>query len=401
MAKKARFTPAKCVSGWRVNIPAKYSETGKRQQLFYATRELAKAARDEFLEKVETFGTQARAISPTLAEQATAADALLKPYGLTVLEAAQQVLSQEKAKAASVTIGAALDEFEKAKEIRSDKHVQAITHMAKHLREAFTGRIMSTITGKEIEDHIEAHTSGPAAFNAKVRLHGNFWRWCSNPRRGWCVSDVLARIDRKDEKPGETETLTAAQAKALMEAAETYLPDCVVPFAIGLFTGMRPAEIKRLAPSDITADGIAVTAVNDRKNKSRRYIQMPATFAAWLREYPVGESVCPPNFFRKEKAVRRLAGFGVWSDYVAAMNFDPPIPAEPDDDDPKWPHNALRHTAASVAVALDKPLSILLFEHGHTGGEETLRKHYVGKMTKKDALAIEALVPKSSASPIK
>jgi hypothetical protein len=123
---------------------------------------------------------------------------------------------------------------------------------------------------------------------------------------------------------------------------------------------------------------------------------MPDAFAAWLKAYPIGESVCPANFFRKERAVRRLAGFRVWSDYVPTLNLDPPELPEPDEDAPVWPHNALRHTAASVAVALDKPLSILLFEHGHAGGEDTLRKHYLGKMPKKDALAITALQPKSA-----
>lgn len=55
--------------------------------------------------------------------------------------------------------------------------------------------------------------------------------------------------------------------------------------------------------------------------------------------------------------------------------------------------NALRHTSASVAVALKKPLPYLLFEHGHTGGEETLKKHYLGLMPKPQAQAIWALAP--------
>ena len=394
MAKPIRFTPTNSPSGWRINIPAKVSETGKRQQLFYRTKKLALAAAEEFKKKVETFGIQARAIAPTLAEQATAADALLKPYGITVLEAAQKIASVEKAKAASVPVSEALAAFEKAKEHLSDKQIQAITNMSKHLREAFSDRIMATIKGADIKKHIEGCTVGPAAFNAKVRLHITFWRWCANLNRGWCQADALAGIERQQEKPGVIETLTASQATALMEAAETHMPDCVIPFAIALFTGMRAAEIQRLEPSDITEEGITVAAANDRKNKRRRFIQMPDTFAIWIKAYPVGEAVCPANFFRKEKAVRRLAGFQVWSDYVESMNLTPPLAATPDEEAPAWPHNALRHTAASVSVALDKPLSVLLFEHGHTGGEETLKKHYLGKMTKKDAQAIWALAPK-------
>lgn len=48
-----------------------------------------------------------------------------------------------------------------------------------------------------------------------------------------------------------------------------------------------------------------------------------------------------------------------------------------------------------MAVALKKPLPDLLFEHGHTGGEETLKKHYLGLMPPSEAKKIWALAPDS------
>ena len=85
--------------------------------------------------------------------------------------------------------------------------------------------------------------------------------------------------------------------------------------------------------------------------------------------------------------MRRLAGCKVWSDLVATMELSPALTAEPPDDALELPQNALRHTAASVALALGKPLESLIFEHGHSGGTEMLRKHYIGRMPKKEALA--------------
>ncbi len=70
---------------------------------------------------------------------------------------------------------------------------------------------------------------------------------------------------------------------------------------------------------------------------------MSPTLSAWLKAYPIGESVLPSNWKRKEMAVRRLAGWRVWTDLV-----DPPSPP---DDLPEWPDNALRHTHATVAIA--------------------------------------------------
>ena len=40
MAKPIRFTPMKDADGWRVNIPAKISESGKRERHFYRAHAL-------------------------------------------------------------------------------------------------------------------------------------------------------------------------------------------------------------------------------------------------------------------------------------------------------------------------------------------------------------------------
>ncbi len=175
-----------------------------------------------------------------------------------------------------------------------------------------------------------------------------------------------------------------------MEAAVDHQPDTVPAFAIALFTGMRQKEITRLLPADITAEGITVPKVS-AKTKRRRFIQMSEPLAAWLAEYPIGETVCPPNWTRKDKYVRRMAGFKVWSDMVK----EPDTPAPPDSL-PAWPENALRHTAATMAVCMGKPIEQLIFEHGHTGGLEMLRRHYVGAMPKAEALKIWAIRPEGA-----
>jgi hypothetical protein len=44
-------------------------------------------------------------------------------------------------------------------------------------------------------------------------------------------------------------------------------------------------------------------------------------------------------------------------------------------------------------VALGKPIEQLVFEHGHAGGLEMLRRHYVGALPKSEALKIWAIAP--------
>ena len=83
-----------------ISIPPKYSISGVRERHFYRTKKLALEATADAKKKVEEFGNQARAIAPSLAEQATAAEALLKPHGLGLLEAVKMIvktLDHEKA----------------------------------------------------------------------------------------------------------------------------------------------------------------------------------------------------------------------------------------------------------------------------------------------------------------
>jgi integrase len=392
MAKPVRFVPKKTPQGnWRLNIPAKFSASGKRERHFFTTKDKALAAADELKQQREVFGTQATAVSPSLAEAAVAAEALLQPLGIGLLEAVSRFVATEKRIRASVPIEQAIAEF-RAQGDWSDSQSNAYRLRGEKLIAAFPGRMMASITGSELLENLEETTSGPSAFNLNIRLVRALWRWAAKPPRKWCDLEAVQHFERKATVSGEIGVLSAKQALAVMRAAEMHLPEAVPAFAIALFTGMRQAELERLQPKDITSEGITVPAVS-AKTKRRRFIATPAPLALWLKRYPIGETVIPADWTRREKAVRRLAGFKVWSDLVPRLELDPPLEASPPPDLPEWPSNALRHTAATCAVALGKPIEQLVFEHGHAGGLEMLRRHYVGALPKSEALKIWAIEP--------
>lgn len=404
MARIARFKPRKTPSGkWVLNIPAKFSPTGQRQRLFYDTKEKATLAADGLKDQRDTFGVQALAITPSLAEKAHAAALLLEPLGIDILEAVRRFVELENKLRASVPVEKAIAEFRAKGTNWSDSQATAYRIRGQHLVEAFKGRMISTITGEEIRQHLLNTTGTPSSYNHAVRLLRAIWRWCAKPPRQWCAVEAVEQLEKLETETGEIGILTPAQARAVMAAAETHFPDCVAPFAISLFTGMRQAELERLRPCDITEDGIDLPAAS-AKTKRRRFVQMPAPLAEWLKAYPIKETICPPNWPRKEKAVRRLAGFAVWSDLVPDLKLKPTkldtYQATPPAGLPAWPQNALRHTAATMAVALGKSLKTLIFEHGHSGGVELLRKHYVGTMPKKDAAEIWRIGPKGEQLPL-
>lgn len=398
MAKPVRFSPKKSPNGWRLNVPPKFSETGKRQQLFYPTQKLALAAAEDLKKRVEIFGNQTRAIAPSLAEQAIAADALLKPLGIGLLEAVRRFVGAEELLRASMPIEDACRLFQATGASWSESQARAYRIACQKLAEAFGGRMISSIGGEELRRHLEESTGTASTYNHAFRLVRAFWRWSAKPPRRWCDGEAVAHLSVKSTVAPEIEVLTPDQCRAVMQAAEDHFPDCVVPFAIALFTGIRQQEIDRLQPHDITPEGITLPAAST-KTKRRRFIEMPEPLAAWLTAHPISEHVTPPDWDRKQRAVRRMAGFKVWSNLVPKLDVEPPMTAAAPEDLPEWPTNGLRHTAASVALALGKPLEKLVFEHGHSGGLEMLRRHYIGTMTKKQALAIWAIRPHGAEAP--
>lgn len=377
---KVRNTP----KGWLLNVPKGLSDTGVKQRRYFRTRELANEAAQELRKSFRDHGEKASVLPPRVAGDAFAAWQLLEPHGITLLEAAKRVTREIERAALSAGVDEAATAFCLAKEHQSEKQVAFNEKMKLLLTKRFGSRKMVTITPEELVEFLEGITSAPASYNQWIRVVSAFWRWCAKSPRRWCDETVVNGLERKEVRSGDIGVLTFQEAEKLMRTAERMYPDAVHMFAIALFTGMRWKEIERLDPEDITPEGINLPATSAKTNR-RRFIQMNAQLKAWLKAYPVGETVLPANWRRKERAVRRFAGWKIWSE---AAN-----PASPPDDLPEWPDNALRHTSASVSVALGKPLETLIFEHGHSGGMETMRRHYIGRMPRSEAKKIAALRP--------
>ena len=70
----------------------------------------------------EDHGTNASVITPSLADEATRAAALLAPFGISLLEAARMAVISKNAELASSSIEDALTSFRKSKSNRSDAH---------------------------------------------------------------------------------------------------------------------------------------------------------------------------------------------------------------------------------------------------------------------------------------
>ena len=144
--------------------------------------------------------------------------------------------------------------------------------------------------------------------------------------------------------------------------------------AIGLFAGIRTAEIERLdwKEIDLEAKTIEVTAEKSKARK-RGIVDMSENLVAWIKPYAKKSgAVAPSSPDWHFGEVRKLTKIEA------------------------WPKNAMRHSAASYHLALHKnaALTANLLRHENT---RTLFAHYRELVKPKDAELYWKIEPSADA----
>jgi integrase len=399
MPKPPKFAFTQTPKGWRVRVPKSLSDTGKDQARFFPSRRKAEDFAKSLREQYRSHGEGTSVLPPRVADDAFRAWMMLEPHGVSLTEAARAMVTKLDAVARSVKIEVALQAWEdncEARKLRAET-VASYKATAKKLLTAFTGRILAEIPGAEV---------GPAIKGKSYELHRRnasaFWRWSAKPPRRWCDAAEFAEVEAlRVKNENDIGVLTPEQAETLLRTAEKYFPEAVPIYALGLFGGPRKRETMRLEEDDVSSEGVEIGKAVAKKNR-RRHIPMNDTLKAWLEAYPF---VPCPNWVEKDKIVRRLAGWDVKPHKVmfrTAVMIEAGITPKnlPPAEFGPWPRNAIRHTHASAEVANGATMEDLLFRFGHSGSVEILRSHYVGRYTKKQAIALLSLGPRGSVVPL-
>ena len=390
---------------WRVDVPASKTTSGKRVRAHFKTRQ---GARD-YITKLDG-PNPASAIDPRLAADADTARQRAQSAGLdltlaeivagyveavnalggsgSLLEAATAFRQHHEARVSSKPLQEATEAFFTAK----DGTLRPRTEGSyRYTLEKVLGPLAATsvadITAEDLTDLlIERKPTSRAVHVRNLRV---FWSWASKEPRTWATMAPVDSLEfRKDAPEADVAILRPDDVKALLKAAEGYSANAAVAYAVAIFAGVRQAELARLTWGDIGEEHIEIGASVAKKAK-RRLIPISSALRAWLDAYmpkdgDKADFIVGANWARVSCAVRRLAGW----DVVALILDNPPEPTRGG-----WPANGCRHTCASVLVATGEPLETLIFQFGHSGGHDLLRRHYVGRLTKKDALATLATGP--------
>lgn len=394
MPRRPQFKILKTRDGWQVNVPASLAESGKRERHFHETRDKAKEQATKLREKYKQHGEAASIIRPSLAEAATAAERILKPWDVSLVEAAKIVAELKKRERASKPLNEAVDAWLIACEGLRDRTFGGYRQTATRLKSDFEDRLLTSITADDLQNTVAPPGATGAAVLGRIRNARAFWRWAA--KKGWCDAEVFKAVEAPKSGQNQTEItiLIPAEAKKLLSIAEQHYPEAVASYALQLFAGIRVEEIGRLESRNVTEAGIEMSADITKKGR-RRHINPSPTLMAWLKVYPF--EPCP-NWKEVDKACRRLAGWKLKSRLLEKKQQQEEAQGKNSETLPppllgKWPQNALRHSHASYAIAAGVPLESLLFEFGHTGNPSVLREHYVGRASRKEAISFFKIGP--------
>jgi integrase len=219
-------------------------------------------------------------------------------------------------------------------------------------REAFHCDV-NALTPDDVKAFFESRSTGLSArsHNNFLRTIGTFLRFAQN--HGWLSkeADLLARVEKRSEKPTPVEIFTSAQLAALLKNASAEIAPCL---ALGAFAGLRAEEILRLDWADVEKrPGFIEVAAHKAKTATRRIVPISDNLARWLAIAPRrGERVWPHSKAWFFEAMRNVAS----------------------DSNIKWKQNALRHSFISYRLAEIQDVNRVALEAGNS--PQMIFRHY-------------------------
>jgi integrase len=336
-----------------------YKRNGKRARSFFENKKVA-----------QTFAQLKN--NERLIGETDGAKQLAK-FGKTIADAIAFYLPHLEASNRSCTFAELLAELlpAKAKDGASAAYITDLRCRLGQFASVFGNRLVSEIRTDEIDDWLRGLSVSAVSRNNSRRALRTAFSFAV--KRKYCLDNEVAKTAKAKEPQTDIGILTISEAASLLENAA---PDVLPYLAIGLFAGLRRAEIERLDWSKIDFESglIEVTAQNS-KTAQRRLVTMQPNLREWLLPLRKHKgNVTPSNCFRElfEQA-RETAGIA------------------------EWPDNALRHSFASYHLAHFKNAASTALELGHHDSRITFA-HYRELVKPKEAEKYWNLLPTAAAS---
>jgi integrase len=254
--------------------------------------------------------------------------------------------------------------------------LKRITWDLQRLEKHFKSKTVAEITVSGLVTFLESRRPSVKTFNNQRGVLGTFFKFCFH--RGWVTENPVLKVPhyRIRQQRGKAHTLSAVQAKVLMEHFETFEDGRWVPyFALCLFAGIRPGvpdgEITKLTPEDVNLEtGLIHISADVSKVREPRRIAIQPNLAAWLRAYPLRKFPIVVGNFQKRRAK-----------FKDRFNLT---------------HDVLRHTFISMFVAKFRSIGEAAIQAGNS--ESIIRRHYLDLKNKEEGEQFFGILPRRTAA---
>jgi integrase len=279
-----------------------------------------------------------------------------------------------------------------------------------HIVPRIGGRRLRDLTADDVDKLMRDMATAGYSKSSMVRVHGELARILRfAERRGKVMRNVATLVDVPAGPKKQGRSLTVAQAKAVLEAAEDDRLEAL--YVTGLLMGLRPGELLGLPWSAIDFETCRLRVAQSLKRehnklhvgepktlRSRRTLDMPHLVVQALKKHhehqrmerveagnswvetdlvfttTVGTPIDPSNLRREFDKLTRKAGIGHWH-----------------------PHE-LRHSAASLLSAAGVPIEQISDVLGHEGPRTTaaVYRHLVNPSVSAGKAPMDVLFPESA-----
>ena len=355
-----RGTTTWCVDCGKVN--------GKRHCEFFSTNEQAEARAIELRAERKQLGEDAFALTVEQKRDAVRAAKLLAHTGVTLESAAAYWMTGHLNPTPHVTLNMVQKELLEAQERRGLRGASLAGTRSRYssLLDQYGEQSIDCTTPPVIEGWLTQFTNDATRANV-IRYLCVFFNFAM--KRGYLVKSPMDQIEKPRLKYKVPEFLAVDQVEAILRTARVVDAGIVAKLALGFFAGIRPEELQRMDWQDISIEnGLVTVRAEVAKCGIPRHVAISDNLKKWLAGC-MAEQFKVNSFDERRKAVCAAAGVTY------------------------WPHDAMRHTFATMHLAAFENADKTAHELGHTQGVKLLFRHYRGLTTKTEAARYWGIEP--------
>jgi len=294
----------------------------------------------------------------------------LKPFDVTLEQATDYYIAHiakfRQAPLVRKIADRVVDQADKAG--RSPNTVIDLRHRLKSFTAAFGDQQLAEISFEDLEQWASSIKLSPCSRRHTLTKVSQLYRYAL--KHGWCAENLTAKLTRPETRTGIPHHLSVEESARLLTQASAH--DLTAFVGLGLFAGIRPDEIRRLAWDKVRfTNKVVILDQTVTKTGQHRVVELHPTALAWLKTCTKssGRIVDMPEitFKRQWKALRVAAGFKHWN------------------------NDDMRHTCATYSCALTGDYAKVAADLGHD--VRVLHRHYRGLATKTEAERFFKLTP--------